>query len=287
MSLFRRPFFFSIYRFFPHTLFNRIARALMQAQRPQWLIQWFIRRWITRAAIPMQDFEQTAYRSVEDFFLRRIKPEARPICEGFSSPVDGILLAHGKIETNTILQVKGSPTSLAQMVNGPCYDQPLQDFEGGTYLTIFLTPNGYHRIHLPYNATLERVLWLPGRFFPQNQDAIHHIPRIYERNERATLCCRTPQGIPFLMTLVGASLIGSIHLTGHNAAEWMHTKPYPLQQTRKKGEEIAHFSFGSTIVLLLPPSFKNALPTEPTTHTHSIGQPLLMGQTLFRYQEIA
>jgi|GEM_PF-121052 len=281
MSLFRRPFFFSAYRFFPHTFLNRCARYLMQAQRPQWLIQRLIRLWIKRAAVPMQEFEETTYSSIEDFFLRRIKPEARPFHEGFLSPVDGILLAHGTIEADTILQVKGSPISIGQMVNGSQYDETLQEYAGGVYYTIFLTPNGYHRIHLPYDATLERVLWLPGRFFPQNPDAIHHIPRIYERNERATLCCRTPQGIPFLMTLVGASLIGSIHLTDHATAQWRHAKPYLPQQARKKGDEIAHFSFGSTVVLLLPRAFQEALPTEKITQALPIGQPLLMGQTLF------
>ena len=278
--LIRKPFFFFLYRFFPHKLMNLLTRWLMQAKRPRFLIRWYLARWIRRASIPMQEFQEEEYACVEDFFLRRIKPEARPIEGGFISPVDGLLLGYGKIAADTILQVKGMPISIQQMINGSLYDRSLDAWEGGSYITIFLTPDGYHRIHQPCDAEIREVLWLPGRFFPQNEVAIHHIPKIYERNERASLCCYNAQGIPFWMTLVGASLIGGIHLTGIPRSTWVKTTPVELEKQVKKGEEIAHFSFGSTIVLLFPPAMGLSEPKDAKGIPYPLGQSIKMGQTL-------
>jgi phosphatidylserine decarboxylase len=281
MMFFRSRFFFWSYRFLPHRLLNRCARWLMRARSPRWLVHLVIRRWIKSAAIPMREFEETSYASVEEFFLRRIRPEARPLEEGWIAPVDGILLAQGRARADTIVQVKGSPVSIPQMVNGSLHHESLAGYEGGSFLTIFLTPHGYHRIHLPCDASIEKVLWLPGRLFPQNEDAIHHIPRIYERNERATLCCRARDGSPFLMTLVGASLIGSIHLKDLPRRAWARTQSYRIAREGRKGDEIAHFSFGSTIVLLLP-----AQETE-VRFAFDEGQAVKMGQSLFRKMDRA
>jgi phosphatidylserine decarboxylase len=117
---------------------------------------------------------------------------------------------------------------------------------------IFLTPRGYHRVHMPVAGTLESVRWIPGRYFPQNEDALDVIPRVYERNERATLSCRDGEGRPFLLVMVGASLIGGIHLEGVARREWMRTREVRLDRRLAQGDEIGHFAFGSTVVVLLP-----------------------------------
>jgi phosphatidylserine decarboxylase len=164
------------------------------------------------------------------------------------SPVDGTIVARGDIlgdGRQTFVTVKGERLSLERLVNGGGDLIPVGALHGGSYVVIFLSPDGYHRIHMPLAGAIDRVRRIPGRCFPQNSDALRHIRRVYERNERAALLLSAEGGARYVLVLIGASLVGGIHIDDLSHAG----RRGPLM----KGQEIAHFSFGSTVVLLLPP----------------------------------
>jgi phosphatidylserine decarboxylase len=251
-AVFRSEPFFRAYRYLPHRLINLTAHKLAEATWPRPFVDAAIRAWIRRAAIDMSDFEERSYDSVEDFFLRKLRPGTRPLASGLVSPVDGLLVGEGAIESARPLVVKGQRISLSRLVNGKIHDLSLAPYEGGSFATLFLSPEGYHRIHMPADGEILDCRWIPGRYFPQNEDALQHIHGIYERNERAVLRCRSKSEEEFLMVLVGASLVGGIHLEGLARRAWIRPSAFPIHTRRAKGEEIGHFSFGSTVVLLFP-----------------------------------
>src|SRR6185369_2999769 len=141
--------FFRAYRYLPHGLINRTAQRLAEARWPRPFVDAAIRAWIRRGAIDMSDFEERSYDSVEDFFLRKLRPGTRPLASGLVSPVDGLFVGGGTIEKEQPLVVKGQRISLDRLVNGRIHDLSLGAYEGGSFATLFLSPEGYHRIHMP------------------------------------------------------------------------------------------------------------------------------------------
>lgn len=254
MNPLRSAAFLRAYRFLPHQGINQGFARLMRAERPAPLVQAAIRAWVRGAGIDLSDYEDVPYRSLEDFFLRRLRPGRRPLGPGLVSPADGVLLAQGRLTPGAPIEVKGQRLSLQRLVNGAgLHALPLADYEGGSYAVIFLTPHGYHYIHMPAAGWVRGCQHLPGRFFPQNEDALRHIPdAIYEHNERAVLRLALDQGGEALLVLVGASLVGGIELRGLSRAAWARAEALACALRRERGEELGHFRFGSTVVVLLP-----------------------------------
>jgi phosphatidylserine decarboxylase len=251
-QLHRRRAFLRAYRYLPHRLLNRAAAALTGARSPRFLVDAAVRLWIRRGHIDMRGYEPGPFATVDDFFLRRLRPGARPLAPGIISPVDGNVVAIGALSIDARLNIKGSALSLSHLVNGALHDLPLDDYSGGRYAVIFLTPDGYHRIHMPASGVISTVQFLPGRFFPQNDDALAHLDNVYEKNERAVLRLRLDAGHEALLVLVGASLIGGIEIEGLARHDFARRAPLQLALRREKGDEIGRVRFGSTIVLLFP-----------------------------------
>lgn len=245
---------------------------LMRARKPQFAVAAAQRIWIRAAGIELNDFEPGPYRSLEELFLRRLRPGARPLQPGFVSPVDGMLVAAGRLDSaGTRLRVKGRPISLDRLVNGRSLHMlPLDAYAGGSYAVIFLSPRGYHRIHMPTDGEIIDVRWLPGRYFPQNDVALDHIDAVYEKNERVVLQFSEQ----VLLILVGASLVGGIHLEAAPHSEWRCRAPLRLGHRVARGAEIAHFSFGSTVVVVQPAIAQGHVVPQ-------VGDELRMGETLF------
>jgi len=271
-ALHKRAPFLRSYAFFPHRLINRGAARITAARGPGWLVDAMVALWTRLDRIELGDFEQRRFESLDDFFLRRLRPGARPIAGGFVTPADGRLVALGRASLAAPLVVKKQRLSLERLVNGRSHGIDLRAYEGGSFAVVFLTPRGYHHVHMPIEGELAEVYWIPGRYFPQNEVALEHIPRIYERNERAVLRCRAARGFEFLVIMVGASLIGGIELAGFRRAEWARRIPTRLERKLAKGEEIGHFAFGSTVVALLPRGVARQV---------ALANELSMGETLF------
>ncbi|MFO0568901.1 MAG: archaetidylserine decarboxylase [Polyangiaceae bacterium] len=275
IALHRTRAFLRSYAFLPHRLLNRGVSRLTAATRPGWAVHRAIRHWVRRDGIDLGDFEARRYESVDDFFLRRLRPGARPLGPGFVAPADGNLVSLGSLEPSQPLRVKGQELSPSRVVNGKLHQLSLDRYAGGAHAVIFLTPRGYHHVHAPMDAELIDVRWIPGRYFPQNADALRHIPRVYERNERATLRFRDGRGHEFLLVMVGASLIGGIHLDGLEGSQWMRREPFRVGRKFARGERIGHFAFGSTVVVLLPPELRPRGGERPEVR---------MGETLFELE---
>lgn len=273
MSLHQSAWFLRAYHLFPHRLLNQLCARLMVAEQPAFAVQAAIRLWIRRSRIDMSDFVAEPHRTLESFFLRRLRPGARPLSAGLCSPVDGEVFAAGTVRAGATLLVKGQRLSLERLVNGRSHHAQLCAYEGGHYLAIFLSPRGYHHIHMPVTGRLRGCQWIPGRYFPQNAVALQHIPAVYERNERLALFCAAADATPFLMILVGASLVGGIHLADLPRPRWATARPTTVELPYEKGQRLAHFSFGSTVVLLFPPGYLAELQV-------GVGDAVRMGQAL-------
>jgi phosphatidylserine decarboxylase len=272
LKIHRSRAFLRAYSLLPHRLLNRSVARLTALERPRFAVQAAIRAWARLEQIELDDFEDRAFLSIDDFFLRRLRPGARPLGPGFVSPVDGRVVAAGALLAGTTLLIKGQRLSLDRVINAGLYGLSPSEYSGGSYAVLFLSPRGYHRVHAPERAELLDVRWIPGRYFPQNEQALEQIPRVYERNERAVLRFREQSGLQFLLVMVGASLVGGIHLEALPRAAWARRQVTPVGKAYAKGDEIGHFAFGSTVVLLLPNGFPVGLP--------EIGRDLAMGQRL-------
>ncbi|MFK8068775.1 MAG: archaetidylserine decarboxylase [Gammaproteobacteria bacterium] len=191
-----------------------------------------------------------------DFFVREIETTARPFStdrDSISSPVDGAVSQSGSIENDQLFQAKGKTFSLSSLLAN---DQQLIDnFIDGYFSTLYLSPKDYHRIHMPLDGKLKKMIYVPGDLFAVNQRTVENVPELFARNERTIVLFESDSG-PFAMILVGAIFVGSMETVWH---EEMITPPYKKEikvwnydsdLTLKKGEEMGRFNMGSTVILL-------------------------------------
>ncbi|MCS1350200.1 archaetidylserine decarboxylase [Mechercharimyces sp. CAU 1602] len=197
------------------------------------------------------------YPSLLDFFVRGLKPEARPIdkhAHSVVSPVDGVVAQAGNIRDGLLIQAKGVTYSLATLLAD---EDEARRYEGGHFVTVYLSPRDYHRIHTPLAARVTDITYIPGALYPVNSWGVKKVPGLFNKNERLITHMATAIGKVALVK-VGATNVGSIQLAFDDRIEErqkreikhkVYQPPIPLA----KGEELGRFEFGSTIILLLPP----------------------------------
>jgi len=222
---------------------------------------WIVRDFVRRYGVDMQEAAESdisRYASFNAFFTRALAPGARPLATAdLVCPVDGAISQFGAIEGNQIFQAKGHHYSTAALVGG---DETLAaHFHGGHFATLYLSPKDYHRIHMPCDARLRRMIYVPGDLFSVNPTTARGVPGLFARNERVVCAFETPQGSPFVLVLVGATIVGSMATVWHGVVnpprtgrvrEWRYDDaPIRLVQ----GEEMGRFLLGSTVVMLFPP----------------------------------
>lgn len=220
-----------------------------------------IRRFVKKYGVNMDEAANpdiTAYGSFNEFFVRLLKPGARPIDSAdFVCPVDGAISQFGRIDNGQVFQAKGHHFSTTALVGG---DRSLaEQFAQGSFANIYLSPKDYHRIHMPCDGTLTRMIYVPGALFSVNPVTAQGVPGLFARNERVVCVFDSATG-PFVLTLVGATIVGSMATVWHGVVnpprsrqvrEWR----YDGQQiSLKKGEEMGRFLLGSTVVMLFPPN---------------------------------
>jgi phosphatidylserine decarboxylase len=219
------------------------------------LIRWFVGKYqvnMAEAANP----DISSYRSFNDFFTRALRPDARPLAAAaLVCPVDGAISQFGPIAGEQIFQAKGHQYSTTALVGG---DTTLaEQFRGGSFATIYLSPRDYHRIHMPCDGRLLRMIYVPGDLFSVNPVTARGVPGLFARNERVVCVFETAQG-PMVLTLVGATIVGSMATVWHGVLpregavrEWHYNSQTP-HVLLKKGDEMGRFLLGSTVVLLFP-----------------------------------
>jgi len=228
------------------------------------LVRWFVRKYGVDLGEAVES-DPAAYASFNDFFTRALKPGARPIAHAaLVCPVDGTISQFGAIEHDQVLQAKGHRYSTTALVGG---DHALAArFHDGSFATLYLSPKDYHRIHMPCDGTLVRMIHVPGSLFSVNPVTARGVPRLFARNERVVCVFESHVFGDFVVTLVGATIVGSMATVWHGVVnpprvrrvrEWQ----YPERAvTLKQGEEMGRFLLGSTVVLLFP---KRALRFSP------------------------
>ena len=264
----------------PHHLMSRLTYLITRTHHP--LTQYLIRLYIRIFNINIKECEEENienYHTFCDFFTRKLKKGIHRINEEQSSIVsscDGRILQFGQISEKSILQVKGKHTPIKELLSKD--KELLSLYDSGSFLTIYLSPKDYHRVHIPSSGKLMKTLHVPGRLFSVADHAVECINNLYSKNER--LVCHFKEGIfYFSVILVGAINVSSIETKWKG--EISPPMPKKLISTKygnknisfSKGDEIGMFKSGSTVILLFSDKMK-------LSNTLKLNQEIRVGQKI-------
>ena len=218
-----------------------------------------IRRFVARYGVDMSEAANsdiTSYASFNDFFTRALREGVRPIAHAdLICPVDGAISQFGPVDRDRIFQAKGHHYTTTELVGGD--ERLASQFEHGSYATLYLSPRDYHRVHMPCDGRLTRMIYVPGSLFSVNPTTARGVPGLFARNERVVCVFDTACG-PLVHAMVGATIVGSMATVWHGTVNARRPAPirawdYPDGQVvLKKGDEMGRFMLGSTVVLLFP-----------------------------------
>jgi phosphatidylserine decarboxylase len=234
--------------------------------------------WRLFSDVDLGDAAQSRFPSMHACFTRTLKPGARPFVQEadvIASPCDAILGAHGRIEGDTVHQIKGAPYRLSELLADKGEAGP---FEGGIYVTLRLTAGMYHHFHAPHDLTVDQVTYISGDCWNVNPIALKRVERLFCKNERAAIRCHLDDGTPVMLVAVAAVLVASIRLSFLDTARSLRTggpRVIPVAARISKGDEMGYFEHGSTIVMLLPKGFALADGVDTGTRLRA-GQPLFV-----------
>jgi len=235
-------------------LAGRVARAQGGAMTTRF-IEWFVRSYgVNMGEAAHADL--ASYATFNDFFTRALKHGARPLARAdLICPVDGEISQFGAMQKGQIFQAKGHHFSSTALVGGDA--ELAARFDDGSFATLYLSPKDYHRIHMPCDGRLSRMIYVPGDLYSVNPTMARGVPGLFARNERVVCVFESNRG-PFVLVLVGATIVGSMATVWHGVVnaersgkirEWRYDdKPVGL----KKGQEMGRFLLGSTVVMLFP-----------------------------------
>lgn len=249
----------------PGHLVSRLIHIFTRIRAPSIknsFTDWFIKHFQVDIAEAIEP-DPHAYEHFNAFFTRALKPEVRPIVESeaaIACPVDGTVSQAGPVTDGRIIQAKGHDYSLIDLLGGS--EKRALPFQEGRFVTLYLSPQDYHRIHMPVAGQLEEMIHVPGRLFSVNPATTRVIPGLFARNERVISIFNTALG-PMAMVKVGAINVGSIETVwagqvtppaGRVVRSW-HYKSEKESITLEKGEEMGRFNMGSTVIVLFGPDF--------------------------------
>lgn len=241
----------------PHHFLSRLTLRLTRVQCPR-LVPGAIRLFSRVFKVNLQEAvnpDPTSYATFNEFFTRPLKPNLRPIAAGNNvlvSPVDGRISQLGKIDNGQIFQAKGHDYTAVELLGGDA--TRAAHFANGQFMTIYLSPKDYHRIHMPLSGQLVEQVYVPGRLFSVAGHTVRTVPRLFARNERVVAIFDTDFG-KLAMVLVGAINVAAIEtvwagLVTPPAGKQIKTQTFN-HITLAKGEEMGRFNMGSTVILLL------------------------------------
>jgi phosphatidylserine decarboxylase len=248
-------------------LTNRIPRRLATQ-----LIGWFskieqplvrdlsIAVWRAFSDLDLSEAKKSHFASMHDCFIRELKDGARPIDPDpgvLTSPCDAIVGACGAIAGTELLQVKGFPYALRELVGGPELDEVYRD---GVYATLRLTSSMYHRFHAPHDCRIEQVSYISGDTWNVNPIALKRIEKLFCKNERAVVRTRlAATGHPITLVPVAAILVASMRFHFLDVPRSLrHGGPSVIacDASFGKGQELGWFEHGSTIIVFAPAGFR-------------------------------
>ncbi len=264
----------------PQHALSRLAGKLADSRSP-WLRDRLIRRFVAAFDVDLSEAARGIgeFASFNDFFTRELKPGARPLADAarfILSPADGAISQLGPITGGRILQAKGRDYSVAEILGGDAGEAAR--FEGGRFMTIYLSPRDYHRVHMPAAGRLQASAYLPGDLFSVNQETAAEVERLFARNERLACLFDGPDG-RFASIMVGAMIVAGIDTVWPNTFR-THARAVVREDFSAAahyfaaGDEMGRFHLGSTVVLLFEPGRVEWL------EGLKAGDPLRMGQAI-------
>lgn len=264
----------------PRKQFGRSVRQVVGwtggGPLPRLAVKWFAQHYgvnLDEAELPLD-----AYPNLHSFFTRRLKESVRPVDQSpdvVVSPVDGVVSENGEIRDGQLTQVKGRNYPLVGLMGGEVEAAP---FQGGTWITIYLSPRHYHRIHSPVAGDIVKYDHIPGELWPVNEPSVRSVPELFCVNERLTTYVRLDDGSEVAVIKVGAVGVGHIslsyaecrtNLAGQTRTQKVFDPPIPVA----RGGELGTFELGSTVILVFPPG-KVSLEVPP------VGSELIMGRRI-------
>lgn len=220
------------------------------------VIRWFVSYY----GVNMQEAREpdiTQYPTFNEFFTRALRPEARPLASAdFLCPIDGAVSQLGKILDDQIFQAKGHFYSTTALLGGD--NDFAASFQDGDFVTLYLSPKDYHRVHMPCEGRLRRMIYVPGSLFSVNPLTARGVPNLFARNERVICEFESSSTGNFALVLVGATIVGSMSTVWHGVVNPPRTGEIRIWEyadqniVLNKGEEMGKFLLGSTVVMLFP-----------------------------------
>ena len=239
----------------PQHLLSRLMFRFARIQIP-WIknrfTSWFVSNYkVNLNEAQLEDLQE--YKHFNDFFTRALKDGSRPISDSkIVSPVDGVVSQFGSIKEALIVQAKGKKFSVEALLAENSKNDLYTSF-----VTIYLSPKDYHRIHMPLDGSLKSMKYIPGNLFSVNQRTVDDIDQVFARNERLVCYFDSEYG-EIALVMVGAIFVGSMETSWEGQItppynKSVRTFEYDSRQIKlSKGEELGRFNMGSTVILLLP-----------------------------------
>jgi phosphatidylserine decarboxylase len=236
----------------PQNVLSKWAGKVMNAKWSKYAIPLFIRFYginTKHLTKPITD-----YKNLNEFFTRYLQPQAfvvDPNERAVTSPVNGTLSEFGKIDDGNLLQAKNTKYTLDGLLGG---GDEVEVYRNGFYITLYLAPSDYHRVHTPLKGEIVGYRYIPGRLFPVNKQAVRHVGNLFSKNERLVSHMNTSFGSCSIVQ-VGAFLVGSAKVVYADVQtnSGIDTYSERLKQpvSKDKGNDLGWFEFGSTVILLL------------------------------------
>ncbi len=265
-------------------LTNRIPRRwltlalgrLSRIEHP-WVCRASIALWRMFSDLDLTEAKETRFKSLRDCFIRELKEGSRPIATEpgvLTSPCDALVGASGRVRDGSVLQAKGFPYPLLDLLGDA---ELVRYYRAGQFVTLRLTSSMYHRFHAPYDCRVEQVNYISGDTWNVNPIALKRVERLFCKNERAIIRCRLPSGALITLVPVAAILVASIRLKFLDVRlhlRYRGPNVIPCDAEVRQGEEMGWFEHGSTIIVFAPEGISLCAELKEGEHIQ-MGRPLM------------
>ena len=266
----------------PRNSFNRLCGLLADTKFPRFLLTLLIRLFSWKYGVNLEESSKqvSEYKNFNEFFTRKLLPDVRtldPDKEAILSPVDGILGESGVISNGILIQAKGLEYRLADLLKD---SEKSKLYDGGIFITIYLAPYNYHRIHSMVSGEVSQFCYVPGDLWTVSPLGVHHVPELFARNERLITFFETDKG-ECAIVKIGATVVGRIRVVYHDISSNRFGATFqksvlepPLRVER--GDEVGLFELGSTVICLFRPG-------QIELKDLKINQEILFGQAIGKF----
>ena len=280
----RPPAYYFIW-ILPRNSFNRLCGFVADAKFPRFLMTLLIRLFSWKYGVNLEEASKqvSEYKNFNEFFTRKLLPDVRtldPDIEAVLSPVDGIMGESGVISNEILIQAKGLEYRLADLLKD---SEKSKLYDGGIFITIYLAPYNYHRIHSMVSGEVSQFCYIPGDLWTVSPLGLHHVPELFARNERLITYFETEKGECALVK-IGATVVGRIRvvyheITSNRLGTTFQKNVLACPHRVERGDEVGLFELGSTVICLFPPG-------QIELNELKIDQEIFLGQALGKFSSI-